>query len=95
MTNNEKDIRKEIISFLKLSKAILLIQLYKMDMGASISEEVLDKFAMVIDKMFPGYYDYYKEQRNLINNLPNLIKEEIDSTEELVIEAKNKQGKKR
>lgn len=96
MLNNERDIRKEIISFLKLSKAVLLIKLYKMDIIASMSnEELLDKFARIMDKYFPGYYDFTKEQIYLINNLPSLIKESIPSSEESVLEIKKDQPKKK
>ena len=96
MLNNERDIRKEIISLLKLSKAVLLIKLYKMDIIASMSnEELLDKFARIMDKYFPGYYDFTKEQIYLINNLPSLIKESIPSSEELTLEIKKDQPKKK
>ena len=96
MLNNERDIRKEIISFLKLSKAVLLIKLYTMDIIASMSnEELLDKFARIMDKYFPGYYDFTKEQIYLINNLPSLIKESIPSSEESVLEIKKDQPKKK
>lgn len=81
---------------MKLSKAVLLIKLYKMDIIASMSnEELLDKFARIMDKYFPGYYDFTKEQIYLINNLPSLIKESIPSSEELTLEIKKDQPKKK
>lgn len=81
---------------MKLSKAVLLIKLYKMDIIASMSnEELLDKFARIMDKYFPGYYDFTKEQIYLINNLPSLIKESKPSSEESVLEIKKDQPKKK
>ena len=93
MTNNERDVRKEIISLLNYTKAFILIQSYKL---ASMSgEDFKEYFAKGIDQIVPGYYDSYKEHQELINNLPSLFEELMSPSEGVVLEIKKDQPKKR
>lgn len=93
MTNNERDVRKEIISLLNYAKAAILIQSYKL---ASMSDEDFkEHFAKGMDQIVPGYYGIYKGHQELINNLPSLFEELMSPEEGVVIEIKKDQPKKR